>query len=588
MIINKFNLKKYIPQTLLPLARELRYRLCRRDDNEEKLRQEIDDIQKQWQKIVNNSLSFMSNYNRLPKECNVLFVTGYGVGTHFLTFEPIVMMGLLARQCKISSLFCNISLPSCEFNAGGNNYPRCHNYWKPGVTNDAILYQCRKCKNNILSTYSIFPIDLYGYNQFLSPADYELAMDLAQNIPFKSFRYWEYEGVRIGEEAFASVLRVTFKGTLDDTPLNRELVKRYLISGILMAKAAQKAYESIKPDRIVLIHGVYLTHGIATKVANKMGIPVIVMGGGGLRKDTAILCHNKTYHLQLVSEPNNIWENYDISEKQKEQVLDYAIRKRSARGGADYLSYHPDPIEDADEIYKLLKIDRSRPIISLYTNVIWDAQIMYESNAFSNIFDWLFTSIEELGKNSNCWAVIRIHPAEVKGPCPTQQPMTEEIKKKFPKLPENIRVIGPESDISSYTLAQESKAAIIFGTKMGLEIALMRIPLVICADTFNRNKGYGLDIGSKEQYIELIKEIHNYPPANKEVYERALKYAHYFYFRKMIDLPITTIISHKIGGGKQLNISKLDDLLPGNLKGIDTICDGIINLSPLHIKSEDV
>ena len=351
-----------------------------------------------------------------------------------------------------------------------------------------------------------------------------------------------------------------------------------------MARMLMKAYDSLKPDRVAVIHGIYLTHGIAAKVARNFDIPVIVIGGGGIRKDTVILCHKETYHKQLIKESNTLWEAFYLSEANKEKTLEYALKKRQAGGGADYLNYHPNPIESVEELYNSLKIDKTRPVVSLFTNVVWDAQILYSSNVFSDIFDWLFTSIEAFGKNKKVWLVIRIHPAESKGAYPTKQPILEEIYRGFKRLPDNVRIITPESDISSYTLAGESKVAIIYGTKMGLEIALMRIPLIICGETFSRGKGYGLDITSKQQYLDILKNIHTYPPMKNEDYEKALRYAYYFYFRRMIDLPFITHNVKDAGGGKTIAIDNLADLLPGRKKEIDLLCDGIIKLSPFYLK----
>ena len=571
-----------VPDFLKPLSREVKFRLAGKR-SEKNLKAEAEDLRKQWHAIIKNSKDFIDKIVPQAKNKHILFVTGYGLGVHYLTIEPLLMMSLFARGCRISSLFCNLALPACEFNATGNNNPPADNHWKSGILNNTLLYQCSKCAGNILSTYSILPIRLYGYDQYLNEQDYAIAEEAVKGVLFESFRQWEYEGIKVGEEAFASVLRATFMGTISDTPWNRKLVHRYLLSGVLMARAAMKAYESLKPDRIVLIHGVYLTHGIATKVANRMGIPVVVVGGGGIRKDTVIVCHHETYHRQLVNESNSVWEKFSLSEAEKKKTINYAVKKRNSGGSVDYISYHPNPIENVEAIYKSLNIDKSRPIISVYTNVIWDAQIFYDSNAFKDIFDWIFTTIAELGENRKIWGIIRVHPAEKKGATPTSQPMLGEINKSFAKLPSNIRLISPESNISSYCLAKESKAAIIYGTKMGLEIALMKVPLIICGETFSRGKGFGLDILSKKQYVDVLKDIHNYPSIKSDEYERAIKYAHYYYFRKMIDLPITTLSAGTAGGGRKINIKKLSDLLPGKNLGIDTICEGILNMEPFYI-----
>jgi hypothetical protein len=579
------NIKNYIPIFLRPFAREIKFRLVKNKD-EEKLRAEAVNMQSQWKKVIDNSNALIKKIESTEKNEHILFVTGYGVGTHFLAVEPIVAMALYVRGCKISSLYCNKSLPSCEFNPVGNNIPKSINELEGGITDKSICFRCNKCKVNIKTTYDMLPITLIGYDKYLTKDDYKLADEIAKKVDFSSFREFCYDGVKVGEEAFASVLRATFMGEVQDTKINRFLVQRYIMSGILTSIAYERAYKDISPDRVVCIHGIYQIHGLAVKVAKKLNIPAIVLGGGGIRKDTVVVCHGETYHHQLVNEDNSVWQQFKVTKEEKKKTFEYAIKKRSNGGGADYLSYHPNPVEDKESLYRECNVDNSRKIVSLYTNVIWDAQILYEGNAFKDIFDWIETSIKELGKNNNIWVIIRIHPAESKGGNPTKQPMLQEILKRFHHLPENVRIISPESDLSSYTLAEQSSVNIIYGTKMGLEIALMKKPLIVCGETFSRNKGYGLDITSKKQYIDLCKNIHTYEVNVEEKLQIALQYAHYFYFRKMIDLPFETNLTGKAGGGKKLTFSSLKDIVEGKNDGLDTICNGIINLKPFYIGAQ--
>lgn len=565
--------------SLKPFYREMRFRLTK-NRAETIIQKEVDDLSEQWKSIVDNSKDM------LKKERNnkhVLFVSGYGLGSHYLTVEPIIMMSLFARGCRITSLYCNKSLPSCEFNIAGNNKPQVIGEFRGGISNKAIDYTCSKCKKNLEQNYGNLPVVLTGLDRYLSVEDYELASTLAHAVPFEHFRTFTHRDIAVGEEAFASILRVTFMGEVQDNTPNRFLVTRYVMSGILTAIAYEKAFSDVNPDSVVCIHGVYQTHGLAIKVANKMGIPSVVLGGGGIRKSTLVLCHNETYHHQLVNESNEIWRQFKLTDDQKIETMDYAVKRRHSGAGVDYFSYHHNPIDDVAEVYRLCKIDKSRKIVSLFTNVIWDAQIFYNGNAFKDIFDWIVTSIDELGRNKNIWLVIRIHPAEAQSQIPPRQPMLGEIKKRFPVLPENVRLIPPESDISSYVLARESVANIIYGTKMGLEIALMKGALIVCGETFSRNKGYGIDITSKEQYKGLLKNIENISVNVDGNFDTALQYAHYYYFRRMLDIPFSTESSIAVGNKKKILIQKLDDLAEGNFEGIDVICNGIIDLKPFYI-----
>jgi len=569
-----------IPNWLKPLLHELNYIFLNGGINEiyEDGRKSL---LSQWKSVLTNSKTSLNNISNIEERQKILFVTGYGIMGHYQAIEPTLIVSLLQRGCKVYSLYCNISLPSCEFNPVGNNNPASINAFKKGLFSKSILNKCNQCKTNIEDAYTKLPIGLLGLNLYLTDIDYIEARKIAKCIKFENFRSFMFRDVAVGEEAFASILRATFKGTINNTKITRHLIERYIMSGILTVIGYEKAFLTISPQRVICVHGVYQTHGLAVKVAKKLNIPVVVLGGGGIRKDTLIVCHGETYHRQLVNERNLNWINTKLTNYEREKTLTYASSKRNHGAGADYLCYHPNPIENYQAIFDYCKIDRSRKIVSLFTNVIWDAQIFYEGNIFNDIFDWLFTTIDLLGKNENIWLIIRIHPAECKGGMPTKQPMLKEIKKHYKTLPVNVKVIPPESNLSSYSITEISHANIIYGTKMGLEIALMKKTLIVCGETFSRNKGYGLDIVSKNQYVNLLKKIHLYVTNNDEKFEIALKYAFYFYFRRMIDLPIETK-NPSFGKSKsdvRLRFSSLEDLLPGKNKSLDKICEGIIYLS---------
>lgn len=575
----KLEIKNYIPSFLMPVLREASYRLMRASDDIS-AQKEILNLRSQWKHVIDNSAETIATVKNGNNK-HILFMTGFGLGTAYLTIEPLLMMGLFVRGCKITSLVCDKELPACEFNATGNNNPSA-GCMSCGITKTATLYRCRMCSDDVVNMYSALPLDLRKYKEFIDENDLLQAKQTAGRVSFKDFRNFEYSGIRIGEEAFASVLRITLMGTIKDTRENRGLVYRFLVSGIMMTKIAERAFASIKPDRIVMPHGVYITHGIASKVAAKLNIPSVIYGGA-YRKNTVMLSHKESYHRTMVHEPNSVWEHLELSPENRQALWTYLLSKQG--GGCDYVSYHPNPIEDLNVLYKTLHINGSREIVSLFTNVIWDAQIYYDFNVFENIFEWVFTTIDELAKNDKVWLVIRIHPAEIKGGLPTRQPFLDEIMKKYPVLPDNVRVIPPESDLSSYTLAENSRAAIIYGTKMGLEIVTRGIPLIVCGETFNRNKGFSIDISDRQQYLDLLRNITSVPKLDVSVIERALKYAYYYFFQKMIYLKQLKYNDPRSAKNKKVEFQKLSDLLPGKDKNLDVICDGILELKPFCLEN---
>ena len=175
--------------------------------------------------------------------------------------------------------------------------------------------------------------------------------------------------------------------------------------------------------------------------------------------------------------------------------------------------------------------------------------------------------------------MVRIHPAESKGGFSTDQPLEEEIRNKFPNLPDHIKIISPESDISSYTLAEISKANVIYGTNMGLEIAIKGLPLVIVGECIAKGKGFSHDISSKEEYYSLIRKGFDIKLPSKNQIKLARKYAYYLFFKRWIDFTSldTPVTGKKLSRELKLNFNSISELKQGNDTGLDLFCDGVIS-----------
>ena len=523
--LNFYFTNKYLSLTI-PLLREIYHRLkylhsSKRDENGEL-------------KVENISVNFTN------EELDILFITGYGLGTHFLTVEPPLISALKRRGHRVRSVICAKTFECCEFNAdcGSNSSPTPFVH-KRGISKFTREGFGNRCTKSVVEEYDRLKIDTLSLNGFLDKDAVDKELKLARTLltTASELKKITYKGIAIGEEVHASILRVTFTGEISRRFNNDNLVEKYLASAIRSVDTFEKLFKETSPDRVCLIHGIYLTHGLPAKVANKLNIPVIVIGGGGIRKNTILCCHTETYHHALVNENNDLWQNLVMNNDMKQQVLQYAFAKRNNGAAVDYLNYHPKPLSDYHQIESELGVKFSSfdRIITLYTNVLWDAQILYETRIFKDIQGWLIDTIRFAKSQTDTLFIVRVHPAEVKTANPSRQPIIQEIKKEV-KIPRNVVLVDPYSNIDSYALAAISHANVIYGTKMGLEIALMKRNLIVVGESFSKGKGYGYDPASSKDYFASLY----YDPSKEELecrFERSLKYAYYLYFRRMLDLP---------------------------------------------------
>ncbi len=219
-------------------------------------------------------------------------------------------------------------------------------------------------------------------------------------------------------------------------------------------------------------------------------------------------------------------------------------------------------------------------MIGLPTSVTWDAQLHYPSNAFPNMLEWLVQTCEYFATRPDLQLLVRVHPAEISGFPRSRQPILAELRKRIPKLAPNIFVVPPESDMSTYGLMSLCNAAIIYSTKMGVELTSVGLPVIVAGEAWIRNKGLTHDACSPEEYFRLLERLPFPERLSGGHLARARRYAYHFFFNRMIPLPF---IEPKAGYPiYRLKLDKLGQLLPGHSPGLDTICDGILTGTPVR------
>ena len=511
----------------------------------------------------------------------IAVMSGNGLNAIQLSCDALWLMALRERGHYGLGIICDRGIPSCEFNFRGDSSitPR---RISAAFTPWANSLTCRDCSHNAAAGLAATGTPIHRLSAYSAPGDLQAALALADGVPLEEIRTFRYKDVPVGEHAFSSTLRSTLRGVIDFNDRDEVWIyRRHLASSILLTDRLNRLIDQERPDKVVGVHGVYLMHGTMADVCKARNIPAVIYGLP-YRKGTVWLSHEETYHRSLVDEPTSHWDTETMDDARRALIVEYL--KSRETGGRDNVNYHPNPILDRENVAKTIGLAPGKPLVSMFTNVIWDAQILYPSNAFDNIFDWVYFTIDYFRSRPDLQLVIRIHPAETKGGYSTRQPLYPEIMGRYPELPPNIFVLPAESDVGSYTLAEMSAACLIFGTKMGVEIAARGIPVIVAGETFNRGKGFTYDVETKPEYRALLDKITELPRNPPEMIDRALKFAHYLFFRRMMDLPLlgeNTWRAARQPGEKFYTFSSTQELAEGRCRPLDIICNGILHGEPL-------
>jgi hypothetical protein len=492
--------------------------------------------------------------------------------------ESLLAIALTLRKAQVHILLCDKVLPGC-LQAEWARIPDAAvftHYQLPKMI-------CNDCVRTGTLLYQPLDLSLHWLSRLLTEPEKEEIKTLAVQCPFHRIAELQYDALPVGEHAYAGALRYFLKGDLSDEPQGEVILRRYLEASLLTAAAVRRLLQEHQFEAACFHHGIYVPQGIIGAVCRSDNVRVINWHPA-YRNNCFIFSHDDTYHHTLLSEPTTVWENMEWSAQQEQETVAYL--KSRWQGTRDWIWFHEKPDEDMARFAQEHGLAPTKPCIGLLSNVVWDAQLHYRANAFPNMLVWVMETIRYFAARPDLQLLIRIHPAEVRGSWRSRQPLLPEIRKVFPSLPKNVFIIPPESQVSTYAAMELCNAVLIYGTKTGVELTSMGIPVIVAGEAWIRNKGLTLDASSPEEYRQLLDRLPLPGQEDPALLRRARQYAFHFFFRRMIPLPFMSPLGQFQKPLYEVTLSQLDQLLPGVYPGLDVICDGILAGKPFVYPAE--
>ncbi len=506
----------------------------------------------------------------------VLIAPGAG-GFHLgVLVETSLAVALTLRGADVGIFLCDSALSGCQMTEWGGVSPK-------GLREAPPQPRCGQCEKRGRRIFEPLGLKTHWLGKSVSLEQKARARDIATAIPVSDVAHYRHEGLAVGEHAIAGALRYFARGDFEGEPYAEELVRHYLYSALLTVFATGAVLEEGKYEVACFNHGIYVPQGLVGEVCRRWGVRV-VNWNPAYRKSSFIFSHGDSYHHTMISEPPGEWEGMCWSEKFERDAMEYLQSRRL--GKQDWIWFHNEPQEDAKKIAREIGNDFSRPTIALLTNVLWDARLHYRSNAFPSMLEWVLETIRYFQDRPDLDLVVRVHPAELRGGIPSRQLLMPEILKVFPTLPRNVFMVGPESEVSTYSLSEHSNAVIIFNTKTGIEVSSLGVPVIVAGEAWIRGKGFSLDASSPDEYRRILDTLPLRDRLSPDKLQRARKYAYHFFFRRMIPIPF--IEQPEKDGEFLVRCRSLSDLLPGRARGLDVICAGILEGLPFVYPAETI
>ena len=478
-------------------------------------------------------------------------------------WEALIGRGLAERGADVSVVICD-GLPRCDmFKFETAGYSAVH---------------CRACQAYTQQIFTLSGLPVEELSLYLQSAD---TVDARRLVAEWSGDYGDFsaEGLALGDLVRPSLMRTLLRGTLDtQDELTQRLYREYLEGSILLARALRRMLDAVRPTTLLLLNGTFFAERIAMAIAAERTLDTVTHERGFMR-NRIVLDRDRPANLFRVDEAWISVKDQPLAETQEAELDNYLQARQSGKN--EMINYWPSVEARHDYIIQQLRLDPAKPILSLYTNILWDTAVYQRDRAFDGMFDWLEHTIDEVAAMPDLQLVIRIHPAEVRLRQKTRERVADRLAARYPSLPANIAVVPTESDISSYALTELSTAVGVYTSTIGLEAALRGVPVLVAGETHYREKGFTYDAATREQYTRFLGDIAAWKSSTETQSHRlspeqialARRYAYLFFQRNMLSFDL---ITEAANGSIRLNFDTFDVLQPGENAMLDHICNAIL------------
>lgn len=499
------------------------------------------------------------------------------IGLHFTanTVDSLLAVALTWRGARVDALFCDGLLPACQM-IDHVLAPSVGRYARRGPQADF----CDICTTAGRRLYEPLGLQAHDLSRHVSDLDRRAAASRAARRAAGPLE--PTPNVRLEEHAFAGALRFFGRSTLPDNDLTRAVLARYLAAAQLAELGAERLLAREHYDVVITHHGIYVPQGVMADAARRAGARLVAWHAS-YRRGRVIFEHGDTYHRTMIAEPAARWATRALS-AQQEEALDAYLASR-ATGAQDWITFQRAAPQSRGALERTLGVSFAKPTAVLIGNVAWDARLHYASSAYGEMIEWAVDTAKWFAARPDLQLIIRCHPGEVLSSPRAQDRLDDAVHNALNADHPNIVIVPPESDLNTYAIARCARAALVYNTKMGVELAARGMPVIVAGDAWIRGKGFSHDASSPAEHTALLETLPRIRRLTEQQTMMARRYAYHFFFRRCI--PVDSLDTERGWPLCGLARNAARRASPGFDRGLDAICRGILEQAPFEYEEPE-
>lgn len=420
--------------------------------------------------------------------------------------------------------------------------------------------------------------DAISYKDNISEEEIKEIKNIVAKVNTKDIPNFHYLGINVGKHANAAAIRYFLFGKLNfDNAKEMAVLRKKLYYAMVAIKVASHVFEKEKPNTIFMLHGIYSTWGPFLSYFASKGVETVVYENRTSRNGYFTFFRNSEAFSMHGKQEWLDFEKKDLLKEEKEEVENYLDNRLKGNIG-EHLMFKKniDSAENKKYILNWLFKKEYKKRYIIYPNVFWDECIAGNiSNIFDDGFDWIDKTIEFFKQNPDYQLIIKPHPGElILEGC--SKGIAEYIRETHGNLPDNIYTLKSDTvlKLSDLFESRDDIVCITFNGTIGIESAVLGIPVLTVAKVHYKEAGIVKAISSQQEYFSLLKDSKELFDFARDHIDLAKKYAYFYFFKTMVRIPFYSDGQWSIMDWKK--IKDINNVLAedGN---IIKICNRIIN-----------
>lgn len=427
-------------------------------------------------------------------------------------------------------------------------------------------------------------IDLIPFDDLQSEVaragDAALADDLlSRHTDFASLLNLEVEGVHIGRHVLSTVVKRSRKGSIDlQNPNMRVLLKDVFVQSLRSSRAAELLLDRYDISTIFFAERGYTPFGELLDAAVKRKLDAIQMVHGQ-RSDLLVLkrYHQENRTMHSFSFAKETWETIKALPWSKEEEQQFTDElEKSYRDGSWFnrkFLLQDKQIKSPDEVRAQLGLSPDKKVAVIYSHILWDATFFFGTNVFPDYEQWLIATVKAACKNDKVQWIVKLHPDytwKMKQMGDTASPRDIlALDDAIGELPPHIKIVLPDTDISTYSFFQITDYCLTVRGTVGLEAPCFGIPVFTAGTGRYSGLGFTHDFSTPDEYLSALSHLQDYPSLTPEETHLARKHAAFLFGRRVLPLKSIEMVPSRYAS-LNVGLEQQTELRFGSLKELES------------------